>query len=34
MALGLPVSLDSCDKASFKFNGKIERVHGMYLAAK
>jgi len=34
MALGSPVSLDSCDKAPFKFNGKIEPVHGKYLAAK
>jgi hypothetical protein len=30
IALGSPVSLDYCDKAPFKFNGTIERVHVMY----
>ena len=30
IALGSPVSLDYCDKAPFKFNGTIERVHVEY----
>jgi arylsulfatase A-like enzyme len=34
IALGSPVSLDYCDKAPFKFNGTIERVHVKYVAAK
>ena len=34
IALGSPVSLDYFDKAPFKFNGKIERVHVRYAAAK
>ena len=34
IALGSPVSLDYYDKAPFKFNGTIERVHVRYAAAK
>jgi hypothetical protein len=33
MLLGSPVSLDYYDKAPFKFNGVIEKVHVKYLAA-
>ncbi len=33
MALGSPVSLDYYDKAPFKFNGAIEKVHVKYLTA-
>jgi arylsulfatase len=32
IALGSPVSLDYCDKAPFKFNGKIERMHVKYIS--
>jgi arylsulfatase len=31
IALGSPVSLDYYDKAPFKFNGTIERVHMEYM---
>jgi hypothetical protein len=34
IALGSPVSLDYYEKAPFKFNGTIEQVHVMYVAAK
>src|ERR1700722_12046602 len=34
IGLGSPVSLEYCDKAPFKFNGKIEQVHMTYVAAK
>jgi hypothetical protein len=34
IALGSPVSLDYCDKAPFKFNGKIDQVHVKYVTAK
>jgi len=34
IALGSPVSLDYREKAPFKFNGKIEKVHVKYAAAK
>ena len=34
IALGSPVSLDYREKAPFKFNGKIEKVHVKYVAAK
>ena len=33
IALGSPVSPDYCDKAPFKFNGRIERVHVRCVAA-
>jgi arylsulfatase len=33
IALGSPVSLDYCDKAPFKFNGAIEKVHVQYKSA-
>ena len=33
IALGSPVSLDYREKAPFKFNGTIERVHVRYVAA-
>jgi len=33
VALGSPVSLDYGEKAPFKFNGTIERVHVRYVAA-
>ena len=32
IALGSPVSLDYYDKAPFKFNGTIDRMHVRYLA--
>jgi hypothetical protein len=32
--LGSPVSLDYFDKAPFKFNGKIEKVHVKYVGAR
>jgi hypothetical protein len=34
IALGSPVSLDYFDKAPFKFNGTIERVHVRYATAR
>jgi arylsulfatase A-like enzyme len=34
LALGSPVSLDYREKAPFKFNGKIEKVHVKYMAMK
>ena len=32
VALGSPVSLDYYDKAPFRFNGTIDRMHVRYLA--
>ena len=34
ISLGSPVSLDYFDRAPFKFNGTIERVHVRYTLAK
>lgn len=31
VALGSPVSLDYYDKAPFRFNGTIDRVHVVYV---
>jgi hypothetical protein len=33
IALGSPVSLDYCEKAPFKFNGTIEKMHVKYVAS-
>ena len=33
IALGSPVSLDYCEKAPFKFNGKVENMHVKYATA-